>query len=43
MEQRYLADYVAGVGGPPGLGGEKPAAELLRDVQDYLGQHQQAS
>lgn len=41
MQQRYLSDYMAGLGGPPGMDGESSKAALLREVQDYVAGNKQ--
>jgi len=42
LQQRFLADYMAGVGTPPGMEGDSSKAELLREVQEYVAGHKQA-
>lgn len=41
MQQRFLPDYMAGLGGPPGMEGDSSQAELLREVQEYVAENQQ--
>ena len=41
MQQRFLADYLAGLASASELAGSEQQAEFLQEVQDYLAEHKQ--
>lgn len=41
LQQRFLSEYMAGVGGLPGMDADTSQAEVLREVQEYVTENQQ--